>query len=147
MTGTKWVFYLKISFRAPQATKNNKTLRRLKYLILENRWFEIQKGSVRSEKVIKSSIKSNTELKMFSRIKDFLTVKDTGDFTLRENRIVLPSIYWNLAINLAHAGKLGLTKTKTLLRSRVFFPNIDKIAAQVLGLCTSCKSVTPIWPT
>ena len=62
-------------------------------MILENRWFEIQKGSVRSEKVIKSSIKSNTELKMFSRIKDFLTVKDTGDLTLRENQIVLPSIY------------------------------------------------------
>ena len=141
MTGTKWVFYLKISFRAPQATKNNKTLRRLKYLILENRWFEIQKESIKSEKEI------NIELKMFSRINDFLTVKDTGDLTLRENRIVLPSIYWNLAINLAHTGKLGLTKTKTLLRSRVFFPNIDKIAAQVLGLCTSCKSVTPIWPT
>ena len=138
MTGIKWVFYLKISFRAP---KRRKTLRRLKYLILENRWFEIQKESIKSEKEI------NIELKMFSRINDFLTVKDTGDLTLRENRIVLLSIYWNLAINLAHAGKLGLTKTKTLLRSRVFFPNIDKIAAQVLGLCTSCKSVTPIWPT
>ena len=97
-------------------------------MILENRWFEIQKESIKSEKEI------NIELKMFSRINDFLTVKDTGDLTLREN----------LAINLAHAGKLGLTKTKTLLRSRVFFPNIDKIAAQVLGLCTSCKSVTPI---
>ena len=62
---------------------------------------------------------------------------------MRGNRIVLPSIYRNPAVNVAHAGHLGLTKTKALLRSKVFFPNMNKITTQVLGLCTSCKSVTP----
>ena len=46
-------------------------------------------------------------------------------------------------MKLAHAGQLGLTKTKALLRSKEFFPNIDKVTTQILGLCTSCKSVTP----
>ena len=71
-----------------QATKNNKTLQKLKYLILENRWFEIQKHSIKSEKELNID-----ELKMFSRIKDSLAVNDTGDLILRENQIVLPSIY------------------------------------------------------
>ena len=69
-------------------------------------------------------------------------MNDTGDLVLRENWIVLPFIYQNLAVNLAHAGHLGLTKTKALLRSKVFFPNMEKITT-VLGLCTFCKSVTP----
>ena len=70
-------------------------------------------------------------------------MNDTGDLILRGNWIVLPSIYQNLAVNVAHAGHLGLTKTKALLRSKLFFPNMDKITTQVLGLCTSCKFVTP----
>ena len=107
-------------------------------MILENRWFEIQKESMKSEKEINID-----ELKIFSRIKDSLAVNDTGHLILRENRIVLPSIHRNLAVNLAHTGHLGLTKTKALLRSKAFFPNMDKITRQVLGLCTFCKSVTP----
>ena len=71
-----------------QATKNDKTLQKLKYLILENRWFGIQKESVKSEKEINID-----KLKIFSEIKDSLAVNYTGDLILRENRIVLPSIY------------------------------------------------------
>ena len=69
-------------------------------------------------------------------------MNDTGDLILLENWIVLPFIYQNLAVNLAHAGHLGLTKTKALLRSKVFFPNMEKITT-VLGLWTFCKSVIP----
>ena len=71
-----------------QATKNDKTLQKLKYLILENRWFGIQKESIKSEKEINID-----KLKIFSKIKDSLAVNYTGDLILRENRIVLPSIY------------------------------------------------------
>ena len=96
--------------------------------VLENRWFEIQKESIKSEKEINID-----KLKFFSKIKDSLAVNDTGDLILLENWIVLPFIYQNLAVNLAHAGHLGLTKTKALLRSKVFFPNMEKITT-VLGL-------------
>ena len=57
--------------------KNDKTLQKLKYLIFENRWFEIQKESIKSEKEINID-----ELKIFSRIKDFLAVNDTSDLIL-----------------------------------------------------------------
>ena len=69
-----------------QATKNNKTLQKLTYLILENRQFEIRKESIKPEINI-------DELKIFSRIKDFLAMNDTGDLILRGNRIALSSIY------------------------------------------------------
>ena len=45
---------------------------------------------------------------MFSKVKNFLAVNDNGDLILRENRIVLPSIYRNIAVNSARAGHLGL---------------------------------------
>ena len=64
-------------------TMKNKTPQKLKYLILKNRW----KESVYSEKEINID-----ELKVFSKIKGSLAVKDTGDLILRENRIVVPSI-------------------------------------------------------
>ena len=80
-------------------------------------------------------------MKFFLKIKDSPAVNDNSDLILQENWIALPSIYRNLAVNLVYAGHLGLTKAKALLKSKVFFPNVDKITTQVLG--TSCKSVTP----
>ena len=60
-----------------QATKNDKTLQKLKYFIWENKWFEIQKESIKSEKETNID-----ELKIFFRIKDSLEVNDTGDLIL-----------------------------------------------------------------
>ena len=88
-------------------------------MILENRWFEIQKESIKSEKEINID-----ELKIFSRIKDSLAVNDTGDLILRGNRIVLPSLYRNFAVNLDYAGHLGLTKTKALLSYSIIYYTI-----------------------
>ena len=51
-------------------------------------------------------------------------MNDTSNLILRENWIVLPSIYLNLAVNLAHAGHLGMTKTKALW---------TKLSTQLLG--------------
>ena len=82
--------------------------------------------------------------KLFWGIKDFLAVNDAGYLILWENRIVLPSIYQNLAVNLAHVESLEVTKSKALLRSKVFFPNMDKITTLLLDLFTSCKSVNRI---
>ena len=81
--------------------KNDKTFHKLKYLILQNRWFEIQKEFDKSEKEINID-----ELKKILRFKDSQPVNDTGDLIFRENQIVLPSIYQNLAVNLVHAGHL-----------------------------------------
>ena len=53
-------------------------------------------------------------------------MSDTGDLILHENRLVLPSIYQDLEVRLAHTGHLVLTKTKALLRTKVFFLIMDK---------------------
>ena len=79
-------------------------------------------------------------MKIFTSIQDLI---DTGDLILQENWVILPSVYWNLAANLTHAGHLGLIKTKALLRSKVFFQNRDKITTKLLSLCNPCKSISP----
>ena len=47
------------------------------------------------------------------------------DVILRQNWIVLPKIYQNLAIQLAHQGNMGIINTKSLLQSKVYFPQMD----------------------
>ena len=75
-----------------------------------------------------------------SDIDESLAKNDTGDLILRETWPVLPSIYWNIAANCTHAGHLGLTKTKALLRPKVFFPKMEET---ITSQCTSYKFVTP----
>ena len=60
-----------------QLTKKEKILHKLKYLILENRWLEIQKELIKSEHGINSN-----ELKKVSKTKYFLAMNDP---ILREN--------------------------------------------------------------
>ena len=50
--------------------------------------------------------------KFFSRMKNSVAVNSAGDLILRENRIVLPSVYRKLIVNLASTGHLRLTKIK-----------------------------------
>ena len=44
---------------------------------------------------------------------------------------------------MAHEGHLGITRTKNLLRSRVWFPEMDKITEEVIRNCTACQVTTP----
>ena len=51
-----------------------------------------------------------------------------GQLVLRGTRIVLPSKLRSQAISLAHEGHLGTVGTKRSLRSKVWWPGIDKAA-------------------
>ena len=64
---------------------------------------------------------------MYWKVKDFLAVNDTGDLILQESRIVLPSISRNIAVNLAYAEHLGLTKAKALYDIKSFSQTWKKI--------------------
>ena len=84
-------------------------------------------------------IENCDSLKHYSRIASELTVDD--DLVLKSNRIVIPAELQNHVISLAHLGHLGIVKTKGLLRTKVYFPNLDKLVENYLAKCVACKSV------
>ena len=72
-------------------------------------------------------------------IKNELTVTD-DDVLLRDCRLVLPATLHTRAIELAHEGHQGITKTKTLLRNKVWFPGIDTMTENILRKCIPCQA-------
>ena len=81
-----------------------------------------------------------TELKLFQRVKDDLTVNDQSNIILRGSRIVIPKALRDRAISIAHEGHQSLVKTKQLLREKVWFPGIDDNVKQKLDKCIACQA-------
>ena len=74
-----------------------------------------------------------------------MTVNIQYDIILKDNRIVLPTIFHHTAIKLAHVGHQGVQKTKVLMRSKVFFIDMDKAIEDEVNNCIACQSTG--WPT
>ncbi|KAK9711410.1 Integrase zinc binding domain [Popillia japonica] len=81
------------------------------------------------------------DLKGYKNIKHEITSEN--GVVLRNNKIILPKSLQKKAIELAHRGHLGMVKTKQLLRSKVWFPNIDKMVELEIKTCSACQIVTP----
>lgn len=64
---------------------------------------------------------------------------------LKGTQIVLPQSLRKCAINIAHRGHLGITKTVGLLRTKVFWPNLHKEVSDHLHSCLPCQAVTPAY--
>ena len=45
---------------------------------------------------------------------------------MRGNKVVMPEKLWNQTIKLAHEGHQGMVRTKSRLREKVWWPNLDK---------------------
>ena len=84
-------------------------------------------------------------VKPYKQIKDELTVTSQG-IVLRGNRIVIPQSLQQRAIDIAHDTHLGLSKTKALLREKIWFPHIDQQVKKTLEGCISCQAVGRLPP-
>ena len=73
-----------------------------------------------------------------SDVRDELTSVN-GQILLRGHRIVIPESLHKRCIQLAHEGHQGVTKTKALLRSKVWFPFMDKLCSEMLESCFQCQ--------
>ena len=103
------------------ATDNDRTLKGLRAAIKLNKWhYDI--------------------VKQFKGIKDELTVTSNG-LILRGSRIVIPEPLQQRAIDLAHETHPGLSKTKDLLREKVWFPNIENMVKHTVDRCIPCQAV------
>ena len=74
----------------------------------------------------------------FQKVKHELAITD--DLVLRDTRLVLPEPLHQQAIDLAHAGHQGIVRTTRLLREKVWFPKIDKLAEDTVKKCLACQA-------
>ena len=68
---------------------------------------------------------------------------DGHDILLRGTRLIIPQSLQRHVVDLAHSGHLGIVKTKTLLREKVWFPFIDSIVEEKCKNCIPCLAVSP----
>ena len=73
---------------------------------------------------------------------ELVTYGDTS--LLRNTRIVLPSELRKRAIQIAHEGHQGITKTKAFICSKVWFPGLNDKVDHAIKECAACQSVIHI---
>ena len=117
-----------------QETLNDPVLQIVADLIRTNTWYKLEQSHRFPE--IKKHLQ---KLSPYRNIKDQLTVNANSDLILKANRIIIPESYENAVIQLSHEGHLGLTKMKSLLRSKVYFPNMDSKTEHFLKHCAACQ--------
>ena len=71
-----------------------------------------------------------------------ISVTEDG-ILLKEHRIIVPQSLRDRVIQLAHQGHQGMTKTKLLLRTEVWFPQMDDKTEQMIKECIPCQATTP----
>ncbi|RDH88672.1 MAG: hypothetical protein DIZ79_14650, partial [endosymbiont of Lamellibrachia luymesi] len=106
-------------------TRQDATLNKVIEVIRTGRWHDTANNE-------------SADIAAFRNVRDELTVGENGDFLLRDSRIVIPTALRSRVIQLAHEGHQGICKTKALIRSKVWFPGIDKETEAVVMGCIPC---------
>ena len=77
-------------------------------------------------KAIETDQWMHPEVQEYRNVKDELLVYQGTE--LRGNRIVVPKVLRDKAVNLAHIGYQGIAKLKRLIRQIIWFPAVEKMA-------------------
>ena len=115
------------------ATQSDATLQAVAEAIQKGNWHYI----------VKRPGAGTEEFRLLERVKDELTVTASGNLILRGTRIVIPKSLQDHVVSLAHEGHQELVKTKSLLREKVWFPNIAKLVESKVKSCSACLVTTP----
>ena len=115
------------------ATQSDATLQAVAEAIKKKNWHD----------AVKCPRVDASDFRLLERVKDELTVSASGNLILRGTRIVIPKSLQEHVVNLGHEGHQGLVKTKSLLREKVWFPNIDKLVETKVKTCGACSVATP----
>ena len=76
----------------------------------------------------------------FRNVKDSLCINAEQDIILQGTLVVIPSALQDKVIKLAHEGHQGINKTKALLRSKVWFPDMTAKAENAVRECIPCQA-------
>ena len=82
---------------------------------------------------------NNVQLKPYERLHHELSITESG-VVLRGHRIVMPSVLREKPLKVAHHGHQGMVKMKELLRTKVWWPNIDKQVEEYIKACLPCQA-------
>ena len=80
----------------------------------------------------------------FDKVKHELTVTNNSRLVLRGQRIVIPKKLQQQAVDIAHEGHFGTSRTKALLREKVWFPGVDQLVERTIKGCIACQATTPV---
>ena len=83
---------------------------------------------------------NDEELKPYFKVKEQLTTK--RGIILKDARIVVPNSLRSRILKMAHEGHQGMTKTKALIRSKVWWPGVDRDVENEVRACVPCISVS-----
>ncbi|CAB4040725.1 uncharacterized protein K02A2.6-like, partial [Paramuricea clavata] len=104
------------------ATLNDPELQRVTSAVKEDRWN-----------------KTDSCLSPYRNQHEQLTVSECG-VILRNSQIVIPKSLRSRVLSIAHEGHQGIVKTKMLVRSKVWWPGIDKQVEQMVKECVPCQA-------
>ena len=62
---------------------------------------------------------------------------------MKGKKVVMPEKLWNLTIQLAHKGQQRMVRTKSRLREKVWWPDLDKKIEKFIRACYPCQLVEP----
>ncbi|XP_052806251.1 uncharacterized protein K02A2.6-like [Mya arenaria] len=115
------------------ASISDSTIRKAIDLTENGKWYEIK---------TLSDLKINKEeLSALRSVKDELSVH-CGTVLLRNDKIVMPKSLRAQAIKLGHEGHQGVVRTKSYIRSKVWFPNLNTDIETAIKGCLACQANT-----
>ena len=80
-------------------------------------------------------------IQCYEKVKDLLSVKN--GLVLKEDKLLIPSSLRQRCMDIAHSTHLGIEKTKQFLRSKVWWPGLDKDVTEFIKNCGTCLAVNP----
>ncbi|CAB3986536.1 Uncharacterized protein K02A2.6 [Paramuricea clavata] len=83
--------------------------------------------------------KTDSRLSQYRNQHEQLTVSECG-VILRNSQIVIPKSLRSRVLSIAHEGHQGIVKTKMLVRSKVWWPGVDKQVEQTVKECIPCQA-------
>ena len=102
-------------------------------LVRSSRWHEI--------KTINDRHINTKELQLFYNVRDEL-VCHMDNILLRNNLTVVPSALRRQAIEIAHEGHQGINRTKSFIRSKIWFPRVGEQVGNTIKSCIACQAAT-----
>ena len=113
-------------------TAKDATLQVVIKLVQTNKWHDI--AHYRDTEVSYECLLS------FSKVRDTLTVNENADLLMRDNQIEIPNTLQKRVVELVHEGHQGMSKTKALIRTKVWFPGIDAAVEDSVKRCIPCQA-------
>ena len=104
-------------------TENDSVLMKVKECLKSGKWDE-----------------NDPEITIYHRCSEEISFNKAENILLKGNRIIIPASLQERATQIAHSGHQGVEKTKSLMREKVWFPNLDKKVREIIDRCNACQA-------